>query len=466
MMERVNTAEELGLNSGALLSFFEKHGDMGIHALALVRGEQFFALAKKPWRVDSPHALFSLSKSFCSMAAGLAVSEGLLSYQDSVAEVLADCLPQGYDRRLRGVTLHHLLSMTSGLDGRSNRESRSARDWAHTALSYQVVREPGSFFHYNTMGTYLAGRMVSRRAGQGLRDYLQPRLFDKLGISKPQWDCCPLGHCIGGSGLHLGVMDLARAAGLLLNRGVLGGGRILPQTYLERATRKQADCVDLDSAVPHPDWSSGYGYQFWMSKQGRYRGDGMYGQVMMVDEKNNLALCCTAGLNLMGDEMDALHGLMDGLLAGAGAGGSGLEAALEALLAENEPPDEGGDLNLEGSYETEDGERSLRAETPDRDTLRLFYRVKGQERPLVFTFGRKAAHRGDFLPFAYGERPQPYLGRFGVSKRGEVSALMLTPEGPYTLSLRLSPAGEGLRLKQNAVGLAGGAFDFRRADGP
>jgi len=460
----VSSPEELGLSSRAITEFFSKHGKLGLHSLAVVKGGKAYALAVRPFAVDSPHTLFSLSKSFCSMAAGMAVHEGLLSYEDSVAEVLRDCLPEKYDKRLKEVTLHHLLSMSSGLEEQSDHEIRSSTDWARAALSYKVVHKPGTKFHYNTMGTYLAGRMVSARCGMSLRDYLMPRLFEPLGIKKPQWDCCPLGHNTGGFGLHLGVTDLARTAQLLLDGGVWQGKRLLSEDYLARATRKQVDNKDLNWDDPHVDWMSGYGYQFWMARHGRYRGDGMFGQVMMVDPNSKLAVCCTAGLNLMGDEMDAIHDLMDRLvsLPKEKAEGQAALKRLEKRLVFRAPADKGGPLFGEGNYFREDG-KGLRVEIPDDNSLRLIFRSPDSQQPLFFSFGRKTAHRGEFPSFAMGERPQAYLGRFGV-RDGVITARVVMPQAPYKTEIKLSPTPEGMRLVMDSVGFDSGTFLLKRAE--
>ncbi|MHC1787416.1 MAG: serine hydrolase domain-containing protein [Christensenellales bacterium] len=462
---RVKAPEEMGLSSRAILDFYRDHSGLGLHSLALVRGGKVYALSCKPWREDLPQTLFSLSKSFCSMAAGLAVDEGLLRYEDSVADVLPDCLPRGYDPALEKVTLRHLLSMSSGLDPRSDGGSlRGKRDWARTALGFRVLHQPGTQFHYNTLGTYLAGRMVARRTGMSLRDYLLPRLFLPLGIRKPQWDCCPLGYNTAGFGLHLSCLDIAKVAQLLLDGGVHEGRPLLSRAYLDLATRRQVDNRnELTGPVPS-DWEVGYGFQFWMSKHGRFRGDGMFGQVMMIDEKNDLALAVTAGLNDMGAQMDALHALMDSLLSlpPADAAGRAALRALEADLAWPVPEDDGSELLVEGSYAAKDG-RLLRLETPDQDTLRLFYRQPGSPLPAVFTLTRGAARAGESQPLIPGEGPQPTLCRFGVHE-GLLKAQVLMPEAPYRLEMQIRQAGSGLQVSLDSVGFDAGDFLFRPAD--
>jgi hypothetical protein len=355
--------------------------------------------------------------------------------------------------------------MSSGLDERSDQEIRGQADWARAALSYRVVHDPGTRFHYNTMGTYLAGRMVSKRAGMSLRDYLMPRLFTPLGIEKPQWDCCPLGYNVGGFGLHLSVMDLAQTAQLLLNKGQWQGRQLLSGDYLSRATVKQVDNEDRTDPDFHIDWALGYGYQFWMARENRYRGDGMFGQVMLVDEQNNLAVCVTAGTHMMGDEMDALHGFMAGLLELpplSDKAAKKLQKAGKAWRAEK-PGDDGGALWGEGSYGGPEG-RLVRVETPDEDSLRLIFRKADDLKPLILSFGRKKAHKGQVPSWAYGERPQPSLGRFGV-KDGVITAQALMPEAPYRMQVQIKALEDGgIQLTMDSIGFEQGTFILKRTD--
>src|SRR6476659_187765 len=67
-----------------------------------------------PYSAERPHLLYSRTKSFTSVAVGLAIADGLLSLDDRVVDVLPDHVPAGVSEQGRRVTVHHLLSMTSG----------------------------------------------------------------------------------------------------------------------------------------------------------------------------------------------------------------------------------------------------------------------------------------------------------------------------------------------------------------
>src|SRR3954454_8778115 len=77
-----------------------------------------------PYSAERPHLLYSLTKSFTSIAVGLAIADGLLSLDDRVADVLPDHVPADVSEQGRRLTVHHLLSMTTG-----NRTDSLAEAW-------------------------------------------------------------------------------------------------------------------------------------------------------------------------------------------------------------------------------------------------------------------------------------------------------------------------------------------------
>ena len=256
------TPEEAGISSQGILDFIDRAEKQGLefHSLMVLhKGQVACALNWAPYDLELPHTLFSLTKSFTSAAAGFAVGEGLMHYEDSIADILPDKLTKASDPKLKQVTLHSLLCMGSGLDPLSNRVPRRQEDWAKVALAYPVLHEPGTHFHYNSMGSYLVSAMVQKVTGQTCRDYLMPRLFDKLGIAKPQWDSCPLGISMGGYGLHLNCEDIAKFGQLLLQDGLWQGERVLPEGWVKRATQAYTDNSGFNN---HIKWGLNYSYQF------------------------------------------------------------------------------------------------------------------------------------------------------------------------------------------------------------
>lgn len=309
----VNTPEEAGLSSRAMLDFLDaaEAAKIELHSVMVVKDGKLAAnMHFAPHTQKTPHICFSMSKPFTSMAAGFAVAEGLLSLDDRVIDVLADKAPENPDPWLSTVTLRHLLCMGSGLNQKSDNVRNifspdgSPEDWAQLALSYGCDAEPGSVFRYNSHGSYLISCMVQKVAGMNIRDYLMPRLFEPLGIPCPKWDMSPQGICCGGWGLYLPCEDFVKFGLCLLQGGMFNGKQIIPKAWLEEATQMH---IRTDSVPRHREWAQGYGYHLWRCTNGRFRGDGSEGQFCIISPKQNMIVCATAHTeNLTGE-----HDLFD-----------------------------------------------------------------------------------------------------------------------------------------------------------
>ncbi len=144
--------------------------------------------------------------------------------------------------------------------------------------------------------------LVTRVSGQGLVDYLYPRLFEPLGIKRPVWDESPAGVAAGGFGLHLKTEDIARFGQLLLQEGAWYGKQLVPKNWVRLATAWHID----NSRDRQGDWAVGYGFQFWRCRFNAYRGDGMHGQFCVVMPQQDTVFAATSGTTNMQGVLDAL----------------------------------------------------------------------------------------------------------------------------------------------------------------
>lgn len=134
--------------------------------------------------------------------------------------------------------------------------------------------------------------IIQRVTGQKLIDYLQPRLFEPLGIENPAWETCPRGVNTGGFGLKIKTEDIAKFGQLYLRKGVWNNRRILSEKWIIEASAIQiSNGDDMNS-----DWSQGYGYQFWKCRHGAYRGDGAFGQYCIILPEQDCVIAMTGGL--------------------------------------------------------------------------------------------------------------------------------------------------------------------------
>ena len=106
--ENVSVPEEAGISSKGLLRYLDAVEAAGLehHSILIWKdGKLACKLNFAPYDDQTPHVLFSLSKSFTSAAAGFAVSEGLLRWDSKVVDVLKDKAPAHPSEWLKQVTL-------------------------------------------------------------------------------------------------------------------------------------------------------------------------------------------------------------------------------------------------------------------------------------------------------------------------------------------------------------------------
>lgn len=293
--------EAQGIPSAAVLALVDdaERKDLGLHSLMLVRRGHVVAEGWwDPYEASHPHMLFSLSKSFASTAAGLAVAEGRLSLDDTVLSFFPDEAPADPAPNLAAMCLRHLLSMSTGHDADTTGRLRDGEggDWVRAFLAQPVTHAPGTHFVYNSGATYMVSAIVQKVTGQTVLDYLGPRLFGPLGIKNPTWESSPQGVSVGGWGLSITTEDIARFGQLYLQKGVWHGNRLLPDTWVAEATSAQVSNGD----DPNSDWAQGYGFQFWRCRHNAYRGDGAFGQFCVVLPEQEMVVAMTAGSSDMG----------------------------------------------------------------------------------------------------------------------------------------------------------------------
>ncbi|MBN1312322.1 MAG: beta-lactamase family protein [Anaerolineae bacterium] len=301
--------EAQGLPSSAILAFVKEVEASidSLHSFMLLRHGTVVAESWwYPYKPDTPHMLFSLSKSFTSTAVGLAVDEGLLSIDAPVLSFFPGDAPKKVGPNLEAMQVQHLLSMSTGHDQDTTEAAFSRRDRnaVRGFLSLPVEHVPGTHFVYNTAASYMLSAIVQKLTGQTLLDYLTPRLFEPLGIQGATWESWVDGVNLGGWGMSAKTEDIARFGQLYLQRGMWNGRRIVPEAWVEEATTKQVD----NSSNSPADWQQGYGYQFWRGRHNTYRGDGAFGQYCIVMSDQDAVLAITSGVNDMQAVLDTAWG--------------------------------------------------------------------------------------------------------------------------------------------------------------
>lgn len=323
------TPEALGVSSSAIIGFLDavREQQVELHSFMLLRRGQVAAEGWwAPYRPEYPHMLFSLSKSFTSTAIGLAEAEGLLSVNDPVIGFFPNEVPDTVSDNLAAMEIRHLLMMGTGHAADVTGSVQKDDNWVKGFLREPVEYAPGTHFAYNSAATYMLAAILQQVTGQPLLAYLKPRLFAPLGLSEGTWETCPRGIAAGGWGLNLTTEDIAKFGQLYLQRGEWEGEQILPAAWVEKATSFQ---ISNDDGRAN-DWTQGYGYQFWRSRHGAYRGDGAFGQYCIVMPEQEAVLAVTSGV---ADMQAVLDIVWDKLLPALSGSSLEPEAAVQAELA-------------------------------------------------------------------------------------------------------------------------------------
>lgn len=230
-----------------------------LHSVTVTRGgEVVFEHYAKGWAADDFHFLNSCTKTVVSALVGIAVADGLLDVLQPLGDLLADVPSDKVQIRL-----HHLLTMTSGIDwpqyGADNISDRmcATEDWVGFILDQPVAAPPGQVTNYSNGDSHLVAAIVTRALGRPLADFATERLFAPLGITNFRWDSDPAGISRGPAGLHLRPLDMAKIGTLYLQRGATRGRQVVSSEWVEQSWTPH-------TRMPTIGGAAGYGYYWWI----------------------------------------------------------------------------------------------------------------------------------------------------------------------------------------------------------
>ena len=284
------TPESQGISSdlfAALLRELDASKDTEMHHfMALRHGKVICECNFAPYPKGMWHITHSMCKSITGMAIGMLIEEGKLKLNENIYDIFSDHM-NAFSKIFRPViTVENLLTMTSGV---TFNESGivSGNDWLGSFLNASVNGKPGTEFQYNSLNTYVLSAIVTKRTGETLTEYLTPRLFGPLGITKYYWETCPKGITKGGWGLFLCAEDMAKLGQLYLQRGKWNGQQLVSEYWIEISTARH---------LKTQNDTYGYGYQLWMEQRpGSFEYNGMLGQNVIIYPDMDMVLVTNAG---------------------------------------------------------------------------------------------------------------------------------------------------------------------------
>ena len=284
------TPESQGISSdlfAALLRELDASKDTEMHHfMALRHGKVICECNFAPYPKGMWHITHSMCKSITGMAIGMLIEEEKLKLDENIYDIFPDHT-NAFSKIFRPViTVENLLTMTSGV---TFNESGivSGNDWLGSFLNASVNGKPGTEFQYNSLNTYVLSAIVTKRTGETLTEYLTPRLFGPLGITKYYWETCPKGITKGGWGLFLCAEDMAKLGQLYLQRGKWNGQQLVSEYWIEISTARH---------LKTQNDTYGYGYQLWMEQRpGSFEYNGMLGQNVIIYPDMDMVLVTNAG---------------------------------------------------------------------------------------------------------------------------------------------------------------------------
>jgi CubicO group peptidase (beta-lactamase class C family) len=277
--------------------------------IVLQDGEVLYERYLNETQRDSIVTSFSVAKSFTSALVGIAIEEG---YVGGVDDPITDYLPELAERdpRFEFITLRHLLMMSSGLDYQADRSLLFNGDDPLTTYypdqrlialdNTQIVDDPGLYFQYNKYHPQLLGMVLERATGMPVTEYMQTRLWDRLGMEfAGSWslDSEASGFEKMETGVNARAIDFAKFGQLYLNEGKWGGEQVISEAWVMDST---AHGIGSEGEGYYPEWfadRSGeayYKYLWWGMARDNARYDfmaeGDKGQFIYISPQKGLVI--------------------------------------------------------------------------------------------------------------------------------------------------------------------------------
>ena len=249
---------------------------------------------------------FSVTKSFLSTVAGLAVDAKLIAdVNDKVGNYVWDGTFDG-DHNSK-ITWEHLLQQNSDWSGElwglKDWTDRPPREGGLDDWKFRKLQEPGTVMEYNDVRVNVLAYSLTHVWRKPLPLVLKEKLMDRIGASTTwRWygydhawttiDGLKMQSVTGGghsgAGMFISTEDMARFGLLFLNNGQWNNQQLLSKEWIELATTP---------SVPNVN----YGYMWWLNeKEGDRHWEGVPehvfyaagfgGNFIVIDQQNGLVI--------------------------------------------------------------------------------------------------------------------------------------------------------------------------------
>ena len=226
--------------------------------------------------VSEIYNIWSVTKSYTSTLIGQAIDQGLIFDSDYT---LNNFLPNYDNNYLEAVTLHDLLTMSSGYY-----DSYGYPYWVNVNTEQLIsmpYTNPG-YFYYNNSACHINSHILYHGTGMTPEQFADINLFVYLGINNPYWLNGYNNINDGSASLHLRLRDMVKLGQLFIQDGYASeNNQIISSEWIEKAT-----FAHIPTGFPGLD---NYGYLWWIPQEG-YLAYGYGGQFIAVFPERNLVV--------------------------------------------------------------------------------------------------------------------------------------------------------------------------------
>lgn len=289
------TPEKVGVSTDSIKKFLSllDSFEYPIHSIIMARGNEiFFEKYYAPFHRDFLHRMYSVTKSFVSLAIGFLEQDGKVNLDDSISKYFQRECESVTDENLKNQTIRHMLMMATAKECENwiiNGAPDRVQDYFDNKT--KESRPGGTAFAYDSNGSFILGALVERVTGKKLIDYLNEKMFNKIGVEGAYFLSCPGGHSWGDSALMMRSIDLLKSARFVMNGGSWEGEQLLNKEYLNKATSYQINNSPFGSS---DHVSLGYGYQFWRTQRNSYFFNGMGSQYAICSPDKDMIFVINA----------------------------------------------------------------------------------------------------------------------------------------------------------------------------
>lgn len=291
--------EETGVDPCSIKRVLETLDKRNIpmHSLLILKDDRLiFEKYYAPYKKDTLHRMFSISKSFTAAAVALLTMEGKVSLDDPIADYFPEYVNGDTHPYIMMMTIRNMLQMRT-CHASTTYKVNMKDDWVKSFFTVVPTHKPGTIFHYDTSAAHVLCALVEKLSGTDMLSYMKEQMLKYVDFSSDSYMVKdPFGVSIGGSGLMATPMDVLKFLYILSKGGriVCSDGverTLLPEEFVKEAT---SNISDTFVTGPVPSEMQGYGMQIWQNEKGGFVLYGMGGQLGISIPKENLLVMTTA----------------------------------------------------------------------------------------------------------------------------------------------------------------------------